>query len=232
MIKSLLGICIVFTWLYAASGSMAAFRLQQRQLVLAEFKALYKQRHFYAHRAKLLRHHRRVHTVSRNDHLQRKMWENGSDAMMEHSDVEVCDTVWSDGSGSRIKTQANRDMEYIEQHDGKMDRRPWQMQEGGDTMPDAPTEEGGHDDPIPSMPTDGNGGNVPAYPTGPDNSGTDMPEHGLPTTPQTDPTDTMTTTQSLESGTTDNPVPGVSAMDSGKADEGLRPQFADPWRRR
>jgi hypothetical protein len=216
---------------------MAQFRLQQRQLALAEFKSLYKQRHFYEHRVKLLQHHRRVKKVSNNDQLQHKLWENGNEAQpTEHNEVEPCDMGWSEGSDSQIKTKANHDMEYIEHHEGSGGPQMWpekMQEEGGDSMPGMPADDGGGDNPVPSMPTEENGGSEQGYPTGPGDSGTDMPEHELPITPQTDAADdAMPTTHTVDIDTADNSVPDASGTDSDMAGEGLRPQFADPWRRR
>lgn len=236
MKKAVILLVMCAAWLFAQMPEMAQFRLQQRQLALAEFKSLYKQRHFYEHRAKLLQHHRRVKKVSNNDQLQHKLWENGNEAQpAEHNKVESCNTGWSEGSDSQIKTKANHDMEYIRHHGGSDGPQMWpeKMQEdGGDSMPGMPADDGGNDNSVPSMPTEENGGNEQGYPTGPDNSGTDMPEYELPTTPQTDATDAIPTTQYSEDGATGSSMPDASGTDSGMAGEGLRPQFADPWRRR
>ncbi|GEM_PF-3710994 len=112
MIKTVVVLLLLTGWLRAEALTMAEFRLQQRHLALAEFKSLYKQRHYYQHRANLLRHHRRVKRIVSN-----RVMPHGKPSRDDGHVAETSETAMShliEGSETSLKIKANYEMEHLE----------------------------------------------------------------------------------------------------------------------
>ncbi len=231
-------------WLFGEATGMAEFRLQQRQLALAEFKSLYKQRHYYRHRARALRHHRRVKTIGKHSVWTHMRSESEQDTpvtqpMMHENDL-------TNGHESNLKTRANHDMEWIKQEEAghglpDPDRPfnpPFEPHDGG-------ASDGGD---MPQWPA--GGGNTPTDGAGGDPNPSDGGSHGTESlfpsgtgdgvqgtseisdttgsqwsTSEPDIGSMKTTAQEKSEKTGDTP-------ESSWTEDTLRPRFADPWRRR
>ncbi len=98
MKKILLSVSLLSSLLSGAIETMEQLRIQQRYLVLAEFKSLYKQRHYYQLRARLDHHHQRTKHMEKN-------------SIFDHS----VQTVMAEGADTTLKTKANHDMKHIEE---------------------------------------------------------------------------------------------------------------------
>lgn len=254
MKKIVLLILLLSPWLFGATLNMAQFRLQQRHLVLAEFKSLYKQRHYYQHRANALRHHRRVKVIGKHSIWTHTHSEAKQDAAMPQQGMHENDLM--SGQESNIKTKANHDMEWIKQKEtghgmpnsDQPINPPFELHEntpsdGGDipggSMPEGPANGG-------DMPMDGGGydsGNLMPSGTGegttPENpldGGHDDSGGIIPTGPG-DGSQGYTSAPAPDSGSVEK-TGQEEAQKSGDTaqmpltDDVLRPRFADPWRRR
>jgi len=91
------------SFLYAESMSMKEFRVMQRQLVLSDFKALYKQRHILEHKAQLKRKYHRVKKMQTPSMLNK--------LYSKHDIKSVDSTETTQNSTMQIK--ANHDIEYM-----------------------------------------------------------------------------------------------------------------------
>ena len=190
MKKIVLLILLLSPWLFGATLNMAQFRLQQRHLVLAEFKSLYKQRHYYQHRANALRHHRRVKVIGKHSIWTHTHSEAKQDAAMPQQGMHENDLM--SGQESNIKTKANHDMEWIKQKETghgmpNLDQPinpPYNNSSDGGDMP----MDGGSYDSGNLMPSGTGEGSMPENPVdgGHYNSGDGIPSGGsdIPSMPE------------------------------------------------
>ncbi len=229
--------------LEASSPQMRTFRMQQRHLVLAEFKKLYKQRHLYRHRVRMLRHHRRVKTVDHSTVMR----------MHRHQTAVADEAMPQDmvsGMQTNIKTKANHDLDWMREHmpqtDGDRKREPMHIfddaasgSEGGEDSAWGPQDGSmqesisgqGQDVSVPGSESDSDvpherpEADVPADTTQPHDESGGEPAAFVPS----DGTETagVPGTQSTDQ---DGKIP--SQMGDGSVTQDIRPRFADPWRRR
>jgi len=145
MIKIFLSVLLFSSLLSGAIETMEQLRAQQRYLVLAEFKSLYKQRHYYQLRARLDRHHQRTKRLDKNsifDHAAQTVNREQADPLP----TMMAETVMAEGADTTLKTKANHDMKHIEEIVGGLTNG------GNMQMPEHTWEEEFHhpitDDPI------------------------------------------------------------------------------------
>ncbi|OQX57590.1 MAG: hypothetical protein B5M52_07090 [Helicobacteraceae bacterium 4484_230] len=114
MKKTILFLIMLFFAVFAhAEGmSIVEFRKAQRQLVLTDFKTLYKQRHLSAHKAQLRYKHKRVKKLAHPTVLQNRY----KPLLQEKTQIDVT----ADGDVSQVhfenaamQTQANHDMDTV-----------------------------------------------------------------------------------------------------------------------
>jgi hypothetical protein len=89
--------------LSAAPLSMSEFRKAQRQYVLADFKALYKKRHLWAHKAELRRRYKHVKKISHSGILNNSY----------HPQDKI---VPEDTKQASMQTIANSNLQIIKEH--------------------------------------------------------------------------------------------------------------------
>jgi len=100
---------------HAKGAGMPEFRLEQRRLVLADFKALYKQRHLSSHKAQLHYKHSRVKKLTHSTVLRHR-YKPSLQENMHNAEAGI--TASSDVSrmhfeNAMIQTQANHDMDLV-----------------------------------------------------------------------------------------------------------------------
>ncbi len=228
--------------LEASSPQMRTFRMQQRHIVLAEFKKLYKQRHLYRHRVRMLRHHRRIKTVDHSTVMRMHRQQTAvADESMPHEMVS--------GMQTNIKTKANHDLDWMREHmpqtDGDRKREPMHIFDdaasgtGGGEDSVWGAQDGGMQEPISG---DGQDARVPVSGNG--DVPHEQPEADVPivTMQPHDEAGEEPAAVVPSEGTETVGVPGtqhadldggmVSQMEDGSQTQDIRPRFADPWRRR
>jgi hypothetical protein len=114
MKKTILFLAILFSavFVHADGVGMAEFRKAQRQLVLADFKTLYKQRHLSAHKAQLRHKHRRVKKIAHQTVLQNVH----KPSLQEKTQIDITadgDVSQAHFENAAMQTQANHDMGTI-----------------------------------------------------------------------------------------------------------------------
>ena len=93
------------------ANMMSDFRRSQRHLVLADFKALYKQRHLSSHKAELRHKYKRVKKISHSGVLEHY---HHTDTKVDNTSTYMPDSM--DTQNVSMQTEANHDLQTIEEH--------------------------------------------------------------------------------------------------------------------
>ncbi len=208
--------------LHAQTLSMSEFRKAQRQYVLADFKALYKQRHISSHKAKLRQKHERVKKISHSGILMNQYQQETE--QKSHTKAQNAQSHQpSMPQNASMQTQANYEIPGIQQHKNQHGNTPTP----NNTQPSEPQFNPNNTQPIEPQfhPTD---------PHIPNNTSTQNPNISTPissvdtpvqhTNPVSNPISNTTTPQPPVQTPVQNPVPDTSTPTS----IGERPQPNNP----
>ena len=200
--------------------SMSDFRKAQRQLVLADSKTLYKQRHLSSHKAQLRHKYSRVKKVSHSgvlDHYRPNM--------IKEQKEEISELVMSSHTeNASMQTEANYDLHIIQQHNKDLSYKP-----------DIHTENNNQNDGHTEIPATGINDNIPSNTTD-NNQNNAIQENGhsgISNTVENDGTHNSLSDSQLDNIINSNNEENQNTQNhSTSTVPNIRSLYANPWKRR
>ena len=234
--------------LYAKSLTLSEFRKMHRNMLLSEFKTLYKERHIGSHKAQLRAKYRRIKRVSHTklyhkSHHMKSNDERGDTVQMSMDEASY--TLMKHTSNANMQMQANSNLEAMKAHKEEgMPKKPFDnmvddyLQPQGDMTDNHPQQ---NEDTKPYISKED--ANIESQPQVNMPSGYDeTPSITQPKEPQSGDNDMMQEgneqsgegellPESSEDNSYSDDIKG-GTMSSDKEGSRVRPLYANPWRRR